>query len=390
MTARTPGVRAVALRVASARLTMLIAMMTVVALIIGAAWAVKAKPWREAVAYCALMPDSIGLYLGSHVTMRGIVVGEVTAIESAGTKVRVNFTVDADFPLSSTAAATTVSNTVVADRQLAVLPIAGPANTDTAETDAARADGAGSCLTKTLTPVSLSTTLDAVGRLARELTAPPKDATTARTQPLGDAIGAADRALSGTGDEINTLVRRLGAAIDSPDAAVGHLAETIDGLSSLSTSISNHWGDITSMLQRMGPVLTQVNDELFSETVVIIDGFARVLPMLNDLATLFSDSLLTALDATVPLIKLIGARVGTLRSLIGMTPALAQAFATAVDPETGRAGVVYRPQSAPLPASTVAALCGATGDRSPVSCRSGRTVDATAIARIVLSVAGAQ
>ncbi|MBL3153080.1 MlaD family protein, partial [Klebsiella pneumoniae] len=85
-------------------------------------------------------------YEGNQVTMRGIVVGSVTSVRNQGSGVRVDFEVDADHPVYADASATTVSDTVVADRELAVLA----SGTTTEPWDS------GACITRTLTPKSLT------------------------------------------------------------------------------------------------------------------------------------------------------------------------------------------------------------------------------------------
>src|SRR5690606_4341474 len=43
--------------------------------------------------YCAVMPDSIGLYVGNPVTQMGYQIGEVTSITPGTTDVRVDFSI---------------------------------------------------------------------------------------------------------------------------------------------------------------------------------------------------------------------------------------------------------------------------------------------------------
>ncbi|MGW4352883.1 MlaD family protein [Nocardia sp. NPDC004582] len=306
-------------RVLGSRALMSVLGVLAVCVAVAVTYVVAFDPLRKTDAYCALMPDGIGLYPGNHVTMRGITVGTVTAVAPQGTKVRVDFTVDATHPVPADAAATTVSDTVVADRDLAVL--SGGQATE-------RWDR-GQCLTRTLTPKSITQTLDAMAQLSSEVLGRDQDDT------LGRAVAALDSATAGTGPQLNEIIRKLGSALHSPDAAIGHLAGLIDALSALSEAIANHWGDIKSMLTRMGPVLDQVNNELFTETVVIIDGFRRVLPLFNDVTTLFGDPIFEALDASIPLLRFIGAHVGTLREIVTKTPILTSAVTSAVG--SGRA-----------------------------------------------------
>ncbi|AHH19972.1 Mce family protein MceD [Nocardia nova SH22a] len=349
----------------------------VVCAVIAGVYLVAFHPVRKAESYCALMPDSIGLYEGSHVTMRGITVGTVRGVHPQGTKVRVDFDVDAAHPVLADASATTVSDTVVADRELAILS-AGRTS---------RTWDHGQCITKTLTPKSISRTLDAVAKLSAEVAGPDG----AHQDSLSRGIGALDSATEGTGPQLDRIIAKLGTALTSSDAAIGHLAGAIDAMSALSDAIAGHWGDIKSMLQRMGPVLDQVNNELFNETVVIIDGFQRVLPMLNDITTLFSDPIFTVLDAAVPLVRFISAHVGSLQEIVTMTPALTTAFATVVDPKTGQPGLTYAPPRVSLRGPDAERLCAAFNAIAQQGCTdSGHGISQVRLVQLVLGSVGAR
>ena len=93
-------------------------------LVLGAAvvigWKV-AKPAPDTRTYCAAMPDSIGLFVGSAVTIMGVRVGHVTKIEPDGATARVEFTVPETRTLPLDVGATTLSDTLIADRRLALI-----------------------------------------------------------------------------------------------------------------------------------------------------------------------------------------------------------------------------------------------------------------------------
>ena len=84
---------------------------TVATLLIVAAAAVGGysllRPVPEMRAYCALMPDSIGLYPGSAVTIRGISQGRVTSITPNGKTAKVTFRIPASDRLPIEVGATT-------------------------------------------------------------------------------------------------------------------------------------------------------------------------------------------------------------------------------------------------------------------------------------------
>ncbi|WP_280198199.1 MlaD family protein [Nocardia cyriacigeorgica] len=363
-------------RMLGARVTMSVAgaLALVAAAVLG--YLVLVQPLKPALTYCALMPDSVGLYTGNHVTMRGIPVGEVTGIHPDGGKVRVEFTVDADHPVLADAAATTLSRSVTTDRDLAVLH----SGTVPERWDPSR------CITTTLTPKSLSETLRAVAELSDELLGPgpaPDDA-------IGRVVTQLNSATDGTGAQFNTLIDKLGTALDHPDAAIARLSAIIASLASLSDSVSTHWGSINAMVLRLKEVLGQVNNELFSETVTIIDHFRRVLPMLNDLTTMFGGPLLQLLDLTVPLFRFLGAHIATLRQIVDMIPVITDAFLAVTDPRTGAPALTYAPPRVAIPAPEAEKICAAVNAVAPGRCAAAAGVATVDLVQLVLGTVGAR
>lgn len=362
-------------RFLGSRAFMTLAGLVLVAVVVAGVYVVVGHPLRKMNSYCALMPDSIGLYRGNQVAIRGVPVGSVKSIEPQGRGVRVDFTVDADYPLAADVSATTLSNTIVADRELAVLS-AGTVK------EKLKPD---QCITKTLTPKSMTATLTALADLSSQtLGSDP-----AHDDALSRGLHALNSATAGTGPQVNEIIHKLGTALDSPDAAIGNLAGAIDALSSLAASISTHWGDIKSMLVRLDSVLDQVNNELFSRTVEIIDGFQKVLPMLNDITTLFGDPIFQVLDATVPLARFAGAHVAELRDIIDMIPPITSAFTRVTDPHTSRPGLIYASPHVAVPREEVAKICATAKTVAADRCTDSKAADIP-LAALVLGMAGAR
>ncbi|MEV0686727.1 MlaD family protein [Nocardia sp. NPDC050378] len=311
-----------------------------VSMVAVAAYLLVLRPPVTTKSYCAMFPDTIGLYVGNHVTLRGMSVGEVTAIDPQGAAVRVDFTVDERHPVPADAAAVTVSDTIVADRELAVLPGGDPGG---------QRDDNG-CLTRTLTPKSMTQTLDAVAGLANQALGPESGTRDA----IRRGLAALDSATAGTGPDINAGITDVAALLDSPDASIAHLGGIIDSLAAISGSVADRWGDIRLMLTRLATVLDQVNNQLFNRTVDIIDGFQRVLPMLNEITSMFGDPIFRVLDASVPLIRLLRVNVDTLRDIVVRIPVLAAAAQSVVDPARG---IAYRSPNVALPPEIAERLC---------------------------------
>ncbi|WP_405166489.1 MlaD family protein [Nocardia sp. NBC_01499] len=313
------------------------------------------QPTPRMRSYCALMPDSIGLYKDSAVTIMGIPQGKVTDITVEGGSARVEFEIPASRKLPPDGGATTLSDTLVADRRLALIG---------AEPTGAGRDPA-HCITKTVTPKSMSQTFTAIADLADQLN---NANSTDHPHLTVGGLAALDNATAGTGEQINTIIRHLGSVLNSPDAAIGHIGALLDALSGLAHSASNGWADIKSTLTRFAETLRTAKDTVMAPIITIFEKLRDVLPPLNDLTIMFGGPLLRRLDAVPNLPQLMTAGLSSLREAIDMMPTIADAFATAVDPATKRVSLTYAPPRVAIPEPQLPQLCSAINLITPGQC----------------------
>ncbi|MFE3189811.1 MlaD family protein [Nocardia sp. NPDC059240] len=334
-------------------------------------------PMKKTIAYCAIMPDSIGLYPGNHVTMLGLPVGSVTGVTPENGTVRVRFTVDAAHPLHGAVSATTVSDTLVADRDLEVLgdnasPDRWPEST---------------CITKTFTPKSITQTLEAFSTLAGRLNG---DGDPGQANRLRDGVRALDQATSGTGPQLNQLIKDLGTALDHPDAAISHLGAALDAFAALASSVALNWDDIKVALTQANEGIGFINS-VWGKTVDIVDSLLVIMPWFNTIAHKYGRSILNGLDAAVPKLQLLSAGIASLRQLLEMIPAVVSAFGQFVDPATGQVKVGYAPPRVQLPAETAGQVCAAVEALLPGHCRTADNGLASVdLVPLVLRAAGAR
>ncbi|MFQ6397362.1 MlaD family protein [Nocardia sp. KC 131] len=338
-----------------------------------------AQPAPRMRTYCALMPDSIGLYTGSDVTLLGLPIGRVTAIRPEGTSARVGFEIPADRHLSSDAGATTLSDTLVADRKLAVIDAAASseANWDPAQ-----------CITKTLTPKSMTETFTALGELATELNGGDHP-----DQPnlLAQGLTALDGATTGRGEQVNAIIHKLGTALNSPDAAIGHIGALIDALAELARSAVNGWADVRDMLTRLTATLDAANLMEVPPLIEIFDNLRDVLPPLNEAIVALGGPMVRNLDAATNQIPLLTAGLGSLREVVAMLPPLVQAFEMAADPQTGNLQLTYAPPDLAFPAASAPQMCAAINALAPGRCTgAGDGLVSAQIAQLVLGSVGAR
>ncbi|GAB2443290.1 MlaD family protein [Nocardia tengchongensis] len=329
----------------------------VVTLVLGAAIGLKlSKPSPQLRGYCAEMPDSIGLYAGSAVTIMGVEVGRVTDIQPEGTSARVRFTVRADRKLPPDVGAVTVSDTLVADRKLALIGAepTGPGWE------------AGQCISKTLTPKSLTQTFDALSTLADRLNGAGEPG---QHSALGDGLDALDRATSGSGGQINALITQLGKALTAPDAAIGHLGQLLDALAALAHRARDGWPQVQESVTGLPQTFGDIDTIAFPPIVQLVGALAEVLPQLNDVIMMFGSPALRALDSTADLSHLIAAGVGSLSDVIRMAPAVATGFAGAIDPVSKQLTIGYAPPKLALAEQDTTQICAALQSLAGSSCQ---------------------
>ncbi|MFI5779113.1 MlaD family protein [Nocardia sp. NPDC051570] len=344
-------------------------LVTIAVVVVG--YLIAFDPLKKTQSYCAIMPDSVGLYVGNQVTMRGIPVGSVTSIAAQGKSVKVDFAVQSDEPVFADAGATTLADSIVAARQLAVVS----SGKDTARWNPSQ------CITKTLTPKSVTETLNAVAQLSKEI-----DGADSKTpNALAHGLSELDTATAGTGPQINEIIKKLSGAMASPDADIGHLVGVFDAFSSVGKKVEDHWGDIESMFTRLAPTLIAARTDLLGPGAQVIDGLAALLPVLNDLTTAFGDPILKTLDFTVPLVKFLRARIGSLSQIVSMMPVLTDAFRS-----VGQSGIAYAPPKVALAQPNADQVCAAVNVLAPGRCTADGGLVKVDMAALVFGLAGAR
>ncbi|MFI6213403.1 MlaD family protein [Nocardia brasiliensis] len=336
-------------------------------------YVVVADPMRPTLTYCADMPDAVGLYPGNTVTMLGIPVGRVSAVEPRNGRARVEFTVDATHRLRGDVLATTVSDTLVADRELEVL----------GETGTHPQWPQQRCVTNTFTPKSISETLHAFSGLAEQLNG--------GTEPnkIRDGVRAFADATAGTGPALNRTIRDLATAVHKPDTAIGNIGALIDSFATIVSSAAINWPDIETAITQGADGIALVN-RIWVDVVQIVQSLTVVLPWLNNLSRKYGYDILNGLDETIPYLKLLAANVGGLQQLLTMIPALTGAFADTVDPGTGQARITWAPPKLAVPQPQATALCAALQTAAAGHCADPGTLTETDLVPLVLGLAGAR
>lgn len=327
--------------------------------------------------YCADMPDAIGVYEGSEVTIMGMKIGSITSVAPHGTKARIEFEIPESRRLPADVGATTMADSLIADRSLALI---GP------EPDGPGWDSA-ACITKTLTPKSLSETFSALADVAGELTQTDGPG---RTNVLERGVESLNAMSSGTGGQINAIIQRLGSALESPDATIGSIGALLDALGSLMSSAAHYWPEIKDFVSRLEQSLVNVNEVVVPPVLTVLTELHDILPALNDLTVTVGGPLLSKLEAVEDLPRLLEAGVAGLDGALSQVPVVSGAFARVLDPATGAVSVAYASPIVTMAVPGADRICksvnAATGTRDCVIGPDGALK--VPLTRLVLGTAG--
>ena len=153
---------------------------------------------QQAVRYCAIMPDSIGLYVDNPVTQMGYPIGKIAAITPAALSVRVDFTVDNGRMLPKDVKAVSRSNSILADRSLELV----------GNFESGPQLPAGGCipLSRSVTPKSLSEVVGSSTTFINSINPAGSD-------NVGAVVRGVDQALSKQGPGVNKLLTTTSAVV---------------------------------------------------------------------------------------------------------------------------------------------------------------------------------
>lgn len=306
--------------------------------------------------YCAIMPDTVGLYVDNPVTQMGMQIGKVTAITPENLSTRVDFVVNEPRPLPGDVKAVLRSDSLLADRSLELV---GNYEGGTQ----LPADG---CipLGRSFTPKSLSEVIGASTEFTNAIN--PDGSTN-----IGDVVNGIDQALRDEGADINTVLTKASALLDSPDQAIGDIGSITKNLSQLTSTVRAIEPTVKSTLEE----LEQVGPDIAS-TVLGADkmfhGLIPLISMVADLETQLGGELQQTLDSVSVVVRKISPRAPFYASLLNVAPRLINGIANFAESRgtTGAAAftIRYRPPLYRVRTPDGWAQCGYMNAAMPGSC----------------------
>lgn len=305
----------------------------------------------QAVRYCAIMPDSVGLYADNPVTQMGYPIGKIAAIAPQAMSVRVDFTVERGRALPADVRAVARSASILADRSLELV----------GNYDSGPKLSAGGCI-----PLSRSTTPKSLSEVIGASTTFINSINPAGSHNIGAVVSGVDKALHNQGPGANKLLTTASAVVDSPE-------QTIADLESITTNLAQ----VTSTLAELNPTLKEVfvdtSDPVLMEAILTTEGaentFEGVIPVTDMAAGLEKElgpQIQQLLDAVSVVIRKATPRAPWYASLLNVTPRLLNGLVNLGN--NHKFTLHYRPPTYRLRAPGGVAQCNIMNAAMPGSC----------------------
>lgn len=300
--------------------------------------------------YCALMPDSVGLYVGNPVTQMGYPVGIVDTITPDTANVRVDFTITGVRKLPRDVKAVTRSESILADRSLELV----------GNYESGPVLPAGECipLGRSSTPKSLSQVIGSATNLINAIS--PEGSTN-----VSDAVRGLDNTLHNTGGRINQLLSTSSALLDNPDPAISDIGSIISNLAELTSWIQQNGGLLKQALidaQQIGPDLVKALDGGRR----LIEPLDLVIPAPLDVELNLGDEIQITLDTVAVALGKMSPHATWIANLLNPVPWWINTLANHFN--NHQFSISYRPPMFRIRTPDGLAMCGIMNASKPGSC----------------------
>lgn len=262
------------------------------------------RPASQRAEYCALLPDSVGLYVGNPVTQMGYPVGKVTTITPDALDVRVDFTVTERRPFPDDVKAVIRSTSILADRSLELV----------GNYEAGPQLQAGECipLTRSSTPKSLS---EVIGSATQFVNAINPDG----SSNIGDVVRGLDEAIHDNGAGVNQLLSTSSSLLDSPDQGINDVNSIITNLGQLTSVLKELRGPLKQILYDAVQTMPYI-DEASEGGRRIVEGVTWVTPAVEDLEVVLGQEIQFTLDATGDAVRKLSEHAPRTANLLNPVP----------------------------------------------------------------------
>jgi phospholipid/cholesterol/gamma-HCH transport system substrate-binding protein len=258
----------------------------------------------HATGYCAILPDSIGLYAGNPVTQMGYPIGTVNKIAPSATSVQVDFSVTDTRPLPHDVKAVIRSTSILADRALELV--------GNYESGQKLAPGECVPLGRSVTPKSLSEVIGSANTFVSGIN--PQNSTN-----IGDVVRELDQAAHGNGAGVNQILTTSSRLLDNPDEPISDIGSIIGNLATLTTTLVQLRDPMKEILKDSVTTTPDIHD-----TMEGAENLAEPLPplinMVSDLEIHAGDELQLTLDSVSDAMRIMSPHARGLASLLDPVP----------------------------------------------------------------------
>ena len=258
--------------------------------------------------FCAMLPDTIGLYVGNAVTRMGYPVGKITSIKPYPDAVRVQFSMETRWSVPADVKAVTRSKSILADRSLELVGDSAGARL---------APDACISVQDSYTPKSISQITGSAADLIDAI-APDGD-----TRAVEGSINELAQALDGTGPTLANLMKTAGRAAKNPESTISDIGSIILNTAPLTTDVLNQWSDVASIITKLAPAAQVGADILWPGAVHMIYGMQPVLLAIYKFEPRYGKELYDFLDGAPPSIHVAATQSGKISRALQSLPVLA-------------------------------------------------------------------
>jgi phospholipid/cholesterol/gamma-HCH transport system substrate-binding protein len=325
-------------------------------------------------AMCAEFTDAVGLYPGNKVALLGIEVGSTTAIINKPDHVEVDFNVPTDLDLPADVGAVTYSQSIVTDRHIELTKpyTGGPKFT-----------GPGCIkLKSTKTPISVSETFAAIGKLADAILDPQHGQDPSQApgvQAINDSVRAASRSLDGTGPYLNQTLRNLVTMLADPYKADADYRQLFENSEILSSDFLKNWDSFASVIQTL-PATTQLIEGLSDNFGASLIHLSHLLPILVEAMNRWGPRLYQKLDKGITWLRdVLNRHTPAILAMINSWPQFSHWLSDIYEPAWGTHNVTYIPPQVAISPTQAGAICEGLRQRNvpgaAAACASGTASD---------------
>lgn len=254
--------------------------------------------------YCAVLPDSVGLYVGNPITQMGYRIGTIARITPRSDSVKVDFTLSEPRVLPADVKAVVRSTSIVADRALELV--------GNYQTGPQLVGGQCIPLSRSQTPKSLSEVIGSVTTFLNGVS--PENSTN-----VGDVVTRLDAALRGNGTGINRILGSSSRLLDNPDAAVSDLSSIVTNLKLLTDTLVDFREPLKEILIDAGSTTSDVVKAI-SGARGVADPLSELVNMLSDIEIHAGDELQLTIDTVSDATRILSPHAAGLASLLDPIP----------------------------------------------------------------------